>query len=35
MIGDVPALNSTCKCMCIWGGVIQITMPGTVKTTVA
>jgi hypothetical protein len=35
MIGGVPALNSTCKCMCTWAGVIQITVPGPVRTTVA
>lgn len=35
MIGSVPALNSTCKCLCTWAGVIQITVPGTVRTTVA
>ncbi len=28
MIGGTPALNSTCKCMCTWGGVISITSPG-------
>src|SRR5579875_3104057 len=33
-IGGMPALNNTSKCNCTWGGVIQITMPGTVKTTV-
>jgi Domain of unknown function (DUF4280) len=27
-------LDSNCKCMCTWGGVIQITNPGTTKTTV-
>jgi Domain of unknown function (DUF4280) len=35
MIGKMPALNSTCKCMCSWGGVISITSPGQVKTNVA
>lgn len=28
MIGGQPALNSTCKCMCQWGGVISITSAG-------
>lgn len=28
MINGAPALNSTSKCMCTWGGVIQITVPG-------
>ncbi|BAI73710.1 hypothetical protein AZL_a01790 (plasmid) [Azospirillum sp. B510] len=27
-IGKVPALNGDSKCMCSFGGVIQITMPG-------
>lgn len=28
MIGSMPTLNDSSKCMCAWGGVIQITMPG-------
>jgi len=28
LINNVPALNQTSKCMCIWGGVIQIVFPG-------
>ncbi|MDP5280597.1 DUF4280 domain-containing protein [Sphingomonas sp. DG1-23] len=32
MIGNMPALNDTCKLMCVWGGVIQFTAPG--QTTV-
>jgi len=28
MIGNMPALNITCKCMCNWGGVISLTGPG-------
>lgn len=35
MIGKMPALNNTCKCMCNWGGVISITSPGQVTTNVA
>ncbi len=35
MIGKMPALNSTSKCLCSWAGVITITMAGTVKTNVA
>jgi len=27
-IHNVPALNDTCKCMCTWGGVIQIMHSG-------
>jgi hypothetical protein len=35
MIGNMPALNSTSKCMCMWGGVIQITFAGQATTNVA
>lgn len=28
MIGNMPALDNTCKCMCNWGGVIQFSTPG-------
>jgi|ERR1017187_789827 uncharacterized Zn-binding protein involved in type VI secretion len=35
MIGGMPALNNTSTCMCCWGGVIQITFPGQVTTSVA
>ncbi|MBZ4374675.1 DUF4280 domain-containing protein [Corallococcus sp. AS-1-6] len=28
LIGNMPALESNSKCMCNWGGVIQITAPG-------
>jgi hypothetical protein len=28
LIGNIPALDSTSKVMCNWGGVIQITYPG-------
>lgn len=28
LIGNTPALDSTSKVMCNWGGVIQITSPG-------
>ena len=34
MIGGQPALNNTSKCMCTWGGVIQIGFPGQVTTNV-
>lgn len=27
-VANMPALNNTSKCMCSWGGVIQITQPG-------
>lgn len=29
LIGGKPALNNSCKLMCAYGGVIQITNPGT------
>lgn len=32
LIGNMPALDSNSKLMCMWGGVIQITSPG--QTTV-
>lgn len=28
LIGNMPALDSNSKCMCNWGGVIQIVTPG-------
>jgi hypothetical protein len=28
MINGSPALDSTCQCMCTWGGVITVSMPG-------
>lgn len=34
MIGKFPALNSTSKCMCNWGGVISITFAGQLTTNV-
>lgn len=35
MVGGMPALNNSCKCMCNWGGVISITSPGQFTTMVA
>ena len=32
LIANMPALDNTCKLMCAWAGVIQITNPG--QTTV-
>jgi hypothetical protein len=32
LIGNKPALTQTSKCMCSWGGVIEISQPG--QTTV-
>ncbi len=34
LIGGQPALNNTSKLMCNWGGVIQITNPGTTNIMV-
>lgn len=31
VIANKPALNNTSKLICAWGGVIQITSPGTVN----
>ncbi|GAA3625687.1 DUF4280 domain-containing protein [Flavivirga jejuensis] len=28
LIGNVPALDNTCKCMCTWGGCIQFSSAG-------
>jgi uncharacterized protein DUF4280 len=35
LIGKMPALNSTSKCMCAWGGVISINVAGQATTNVA
>ena len=34
LIGGEPALNNTCKLMCAYGGVIQITNPATTNIQV-
>ncbi len=34
LIANNPALNNTSTCMCMWGGVITITVPGQVTTMV-
>lgn len=34
LIGGCPAINNTCKLMCNWGGVIQVTNPGTTNIMV-
>ncbi|NBC68536.1 DUF4280 domain-containing protein [Paenibacillus sacheonensis] len=34
MVGTFPALNNSSKCMCNWGGVIQIVNPGQVTVQV-
>ena len=34
LIGNMPALNNSSTCMCMWGGVITISNPGQVMTQV-
>ncbi len=34
LIGKMPALNNNSKCMCNWGGVISINMPGQMTVNV-
>ncbi len=33
LIGNMPALDMNCKCVCAWGGMIQITAPGQFQAT--
>jgi hypothetical protein len=35
MIGNMPALNNTCKLTCMWGGMIQFSFAGQVTVQVA
>jgi hypothetical protein len=35
LLRGMPALNNTSKCMCTWGGVIQIVVAGTTKEMIA
>jgi hypothetical protein len=34
MIKNMPALNNSSKLMCIWGGVIEVTMAGQMTVNV-
>ncbi len=34
LVGGMPALNNTSKCMCAWAGVISIVVPGQFQTLV-
>ena len=34
LIGNIPALDNTSKCMCTWAGVISITSPGQATTSI-
>jgi hypothetical protein len=29
LVGNIPALNVTSKCMCAYGGIVTVTNPGT------
>lgn len=31
LIGSNPALNNSSTCMCLWAGVISVTVPGATK----
>ena len=33
-IGGQPALDNTCTCMCMWGGVITVTFPGQITNMI-
>jgi hypothetical protein len=35
LVRGMPGLNNTCTLNCLWGGVIQITMPGTTTVMIA
>ncbi len=28
LVGNLPAVNQTCTCSCMWGGMVTPTMPG-------
>jgi hypothetical protein len=32
LLRNMPALDQSCKCMCAWGGVISVAVPGATKT---
>ncbi len=34
MIGNMPALNDSCKLTCLWGGMIQFTAPAQLTVQV-
>jgi len=35
LIDDMPALTETCQCMCDWGGLITVGVPGQVSVLTA
>ncbi|CAM2065649.1 DUF4280 domain-containing protein [Sulfidibacter corallicola] len=32
LVGNMPSLNNCSKCMCMWGGIISIGLPGAFRT---
>jgi Domain of unknown function (DUF4280) len=34
LIGNMPALNNSCKCICAYGGAISVSFGGATKTAV-
>lgn len=34
MVANMPALNNSSKCMCSYGGVIQVSFPGAVRESI-
>ncbi|ALL70961.1 Protein of unknown function (DUF4280) (plasmid) [Paraburkholderia caribensis MBA4] len=34
VIGGIPALDNVSQCMCMWGGVVTVVNPATVRTEV-
>lgn len=34
LIGSLPALNNSSKCLCAWAGVISIAIPGQVSVVI-
>lgn len=34
LVANMPSLNDSSKCMCAWGGVIEITNPGEMNTDI-
>ena len=30
LTGNKPSLDNTCQCMCLWGGVVTVVVPGQV-----
>ncbi len=35
LLANMPALNDTSKLTCIWGGIIEVTMPGQMTHDIA